>query len=570
MIPPESAPDDLEVMVYRIQRKARAGDHICRAYRSPEGLEVKVGLLGHSSKRVINGPGNRPQRSPKHSLFSLRGDNNYRVIVGKSGTVQEYAGNFFTPATSNPSQQAGLTAAAGGLPVGASPDLMFAGQHVPLQTFDVQPAVTSGRYTNTEQLCQALQKQNIDVDLCEVDVMYQTEAASATPKDPDFPKQYALVNSNVQPAWAQGLTGDKAITVCVIDTGIDYTHPDLAANVWVNPAEAQDGKDNDGNGIVDDIHGVNFALGGQNGDPMDDNGHGTFVAGVVGAVTNNGIGIAGIAQSVSLIGCKFMDATGNGWVSDAVRCFEYCIGHGAHVISNSWGRSDSSSALQTAIKSASDRGILVVCSAGNDGQNTDVVPHYPSTIDADVILAVGATQKSKTYWPRSNFGTRTVQIGAPGFSIFGLKNGGAYTTLSGTSMATPHVTGAAVLMLQKYAQTGQAISTLQPARGVGAALKQLLLQTAAPLTPAGKVQSGQLDIGAAVAAVPLTPTATAALGGALAQSKQSIDSSSGLQRPPAYFGQTGTYTTGNPSAKYPTVPVVGFNASAQAVPAAHA
>ena len=105
--------------------------------------------------------------------------------------------------------------------------------------------------------------------------------------------------------------------------------------------------------------------------------------------------------------------------------------------------------MQTAIKSASDRGILVVCSAGNDGADTDVVPHYPSTVDADVILSVGATQKTKTFWPRSNYGTRTVQIGAPGLSIYGLKNGGSYTTLSGTSMSTPHVTGAAVLMLQR-------------------------------------------------------------------------------------------------------------------------
>lgn len=170
-----------------------------------------------------------------------------------------------------------------GLPVGASPDLRFAGQHVPLQTFDVQPAVTSGRFSNTTELCQALQKQNIgksltcnqsnleekklpaacaaenmantlfclvDVDLCEVDVKYQTEAASSTPNDPSFPRQYALVNSNVQPAWSQGITGDKAITVCVVDTGIDYTHPDLAANVWVNPNEVPDGKDNDGNGEI--------------------------------------------------------------------------------------------------------------------------------------------------------------------------------------------------------------------------------------------------------------------------------------------------------------------------------
>ena len=178
-------------------------------------------------------------------------------------------------------------------------------------------------------------------------------------------------------------TGSQSVVVAVIDTGVDYTHPDLAANIWTNPGEiAGNGRDDDGNGFVDDVHGYDFAE--HDGDPMDDNGHGTHVAGTIAAVGNNGLGVAGVNWSASIMPLKFLNSQGPGYLSDAIRAINYATmertryGVNVRVMNNSWGGGGFSSAMQTAIQAASDAGILFVAAAGNSGTNNDASPHYPA------------------------------------------------------------------------------------------------------------------------------------------------------------------------------------------------
>ena len=281
------------------------------------------------------------------------------------------------------------------------------------------------------------------------------DGPSPTPNDEKFPLQWNLPAVGVPSAWAAtGDMGTTAVRVCIVDTGVDTTHPDLRANLDLNKAEASapgadpglgytNGADDDGNGIVDDVYGAAFVNGGKSGNVADENGHGTFVAGVVGAVGNNGIGVAGIAQVAAMVPCKFMDAQGNGWVSDAIKCWEYCLSRDTAIISNSWGGVDNSAALQAAVKHAGDRGVLLVTSAGNGGMDTDVVDHFPSSLPDATIVAVAASTRDGGLWPKSNYGATSVDLAAPGERVLSTGLAGSYVTLSGTSMATPHVSGAA-------------------------------------------------------------------------------------------------------------------------------
>lgn len=371
-----------------------------------------------------------------------------------------------------------------------------------------------------------------------------SSAPSPTPDDPRFGEQWNLRAIRVPPAWAAtGDLGTAAVRVCVVDTGVDVAHPDLAANIAVNPGEAAgrllaaaarragkkdapggsppaallapDGTDGDGNGIPDDIHGAAFLNGAASGDVTDDNGHGTFVAGVIGAVGNNALGIAGINQVSALIPCKFMDAGGGGWVSDAIRCWEYCLSRGAHVISNSWGGGAASAALRVGVAHAAERGVLLVTSAGNDAADTDATPHFPSTLPDDIILSVAASTQAGTLWPKSNYGQRSVDVAAPGEKVLSTGPGGGFITLSGTSMATPHAAGAAALVLQQFARLGWDLDTVPPAVGLGLQAKRALIKTARPLAaPPGMAKApplagGLLDVAAALAAVPRPPASAA-------------------------------------------------------------
>jgi subtilisin family serine protease len=205
--------------------------------------------------------------------------------------------------------------------------------------------------------------------------------------------------------------------VGVIDTGIDYNHPDLAANVWTNPLEIPgNGIDDDGNGYVDDVHGYDFVN--RDGDPMDDHGHGTHVAGTIAAVANNGIGVAGVSWHAKVMALKFLDAGGSGWVSDAVEALNYATDMGAKITNNSWGGGEYSTALRDAIAAANSAGAVFVAAAGNSANNNDATPFYPAGYEGPNVIAVAATDASDTLAVFSNFGRNTVQLGAPGVGIY--------------------------------------------------------------------------------------------------------------------------------------------------------
>jgi thermitase len=272
--------------------------------------------------------------------------------------------------------------------------------------------------------------------------------AFATPADPSYAKLWGMAKINAPAAWNTS-TGSREVVVAVIDSGIDYRHPDLADNLWTNLAEldGKTGVDDDGNGVVDDLHGFNAITGG--GDPFDDVGHGTHVAGTIGAVGDNGVGVAGVNWSVRIMACKFLDASGEGFVADAIDCLHY-VGEmkrrGVNVVAtnNSWGGDDYSHALADAIDAQHD--ILFVTAAGNDGSNNDSTPSYPANYDLPNVIAVAATTNSDSLAYYSQYGRRTVHLGAPGSSIYSTYPGGGYATFSGTSMAAPHVTGLAALI----------------------------------------------------------------------------------------------------------------------------
>src|SRR5262249_28581701 len=212
-------------------------------------------------------------------------------------------------------------------------------------------------------------------------------------------------------AW-DVVQGSPDVVVGVIDTGIDYTHPDLVANMWTNPGEIPgNGIDDDGNGFVDDVYGYDFAN--DDPDPSDDYGHGTHVAGTIGAVGNNSVGIAGVSWRVRLMAIKFIGANGSGSSSGAVRAVNYAVQMGARLTSNSWGGRGNSIALREAIAAAQAAGQLFVAAAGNSSSNNDTNPFYPASYDLDNVIAVGAIESDGDRATFSNFG-QTVDVYAPG------------------------------------------------------------------------------------------------------------------------------------------------------------
>ena len=284
------------------------------------------------------------------------------------------------------------------------------------------------------------------------------------PSDPSFSNLWGLHNTgqtggvadadiDAVEAWNQ-TTGSAAIIVGVIDTGIDYSHEDLVNNLWTNTTELNGitGVDDDGNGVVDDIYGARWTNGNglpTSGDPFDGDNHGTHVSGTIGAVGNNALGVVGVNHNVRIMALKFLDDSGSGFTADAIAALEYAVANGAHVTNNSWGGGGFSQTLKDAIEAAGAAGQLFVAAAGNDGSDNDALASYPASYDSATIISVAASDHSDGKASFSNWGLTSVDLAAPGLGILSTIPGNSYSSLSGTSMATPHVTGVVALVLSE-------------------------------------------------------------------------------------------------------------------------
>jgi subtilisin family serine protease len=348
----------------------------------------------------------------------------------------------------------------------------------------VQPVGRSGiirivsRTRSAAALLAAL-RQRPDIQFVEPNYVVRT---MSEPSDPQFPQLWGLKNvgqpvnggsagtagADMRAAEAWDIAvGSASHVVAVVDTGIDYTHGDLAPNMWSAPAP-----------FTVTIRGVNITCqAGTHGfnaitktcDPMDDHNHGTHVAGTIGAVGNNAAGVVGVNWITSLMGLKFLDATGSGTTADAIDAIDFALqakqifaasgGANIRILSNSWGGGDFSQALLDIINEAAADDMLFVAAAGNNGLPNDILPMYPASYAAPNIIAVAATTNTDTRAFFSNYGAKTVHLGAPGVNILSTLRAGNYGFQSGTSMATPHVSGAAALTLSHCALNTATLKT---------------------------------------------------------------------------------------------------------------
>ena len=298
-----------------------------------------------------------------------------------------------------------------------------------------------------EEIVEELNTSSI-VEYAEPDHFYQIQL---TPNDPSYSLLWGLHNTGQTGGTADAdidapeawdiTTGDSDVVVAVCDTGIDYTHPDLLANRWINPGEVRSMSiDDDGNGYIDDIYGIDAYNG--DSDPWDDHSHGTHVSGTIGAHGNNGTGVVGVNWNVKIMALKMCSGGGACTSSAAITTLNYAImmkqSYGINIIltSNSWGGGSYNQALKDAIEASGAAGMLFVAAAGNGYGNNDIYPRYPSSYDSPNIIAVASTNHYDGLAAHSNYGPTSVDLAAPGENIYSTVPGG-YGYMSGTSMATP-------------------------------------------------------------------------------------------------------------------------------------
>ncbi len=283
-------------------------------------------------------------------------------------------------------------------------------------------------------------------------------------------RNYPKVDIDAETAWDMTI-GSKEILVLVADSGIDYKHPNLVENIWTNPGESGrdsagkdksfNGIDDDGNGYIDDVHGSKDKDmdGGLNGDPMDTLGHGTHCAGVIGAYSSNMFSVVGVNWNVKMAAFKMIGREGYATAFGDIQSIDYAIAIKARVINASWGGKGDSILMKDALEKANQAGILLVAAAGNGdekgwGMNNDFYPSYPSNYALDNVIAVAAVDEQGDLASFSNYGIKTVHLGAPGVNIMSTVPEGELKYMSGTSMATPFVTGVAALVLSSLPKPG--------------------------------------------------------------------------------------------------------------------
>jgi subtilisin family serine protease len=314
----------------------------------------------------------------------------------------------------------------------------------------------------------------------------RAHAAQAAAADPRAVDQWALDGDQpmgIESAWRQ--TTGAGVTVAIIDSGADLGHPDLVPNLWTNPGEIPgNGVDDDGNGYVDDVHGYDFVD--NDGTPQDANGHGTHVAGIVGARGGNGIGTAGVAWNVKLMVVRVLDANAQGTTTSVAEGIRYAVDNGARIVNLSLAGPSSTPDLESAVQYAQAHGVLVVVAAGNDGRDLASTPTYPAAYGESNVIGVAATTRDGGLSSVSDYGPGA-DVAAPGEEILSTALGGGYEWRTGTSMAAPQVTGALALL-----------ASVRPdldGNGLESALFSGLRHGSLP------VQSGALDVGAALHAV---------------------------------------------------------------------
>ncbi|MGH9931576.1 MAG: S8 family serine peptidase [Pyrinomonadaceae bacterium] len=295
--------------------------------------------------------------------------------------------------------------------------------------------------------------------------------------DPQFADQWALRNTgqsggqfgsdiNVTTAW-QTTTGSQSTVIAVIDSGVDFTHPDLSDNEWSNATPGPEG----------DLHGWDYIT--DSNVIRDEQGHGTAIAGIIAAAGNNAIGITGVMWGASLMSLRVLDNSGSGDIADAVEAIDYAVSHGAQVINLSWGTTGNSLILKDAIERAMRRGVVVVCSAGNNGQDVDSMPYYPASFGLRDLIAVASSDNFDQLASWSDYGRRNVTVAAPGNNILTTRMGGGYWTVTGTSASAPLVTGVAGLL--------KSVSPFASTRNVARAVSDGARDVA---SLSGKVSSG--------------------------------------------------------------------------------